>query len=100
MKKQSNKTEKAQWPDDEIGKLSSKIEKKELELNPKLKKKSDLDLGLASRISTDLVGGILAGLIIGIYFDKLLESKPIFVIICLILGIAAGIKSIMKHLGN
>ncbi|MBP7190275.1 MAG: AtpZ/AtpI family protein [Rickettsiaceae bacterium] len=100
MKKTNNKSDNFAWTENKIKSLDSKIKSKQQELRKDLPKKPSIDLSLASKISADLVGGIVAGLIIGIYFDKLLESKPIFVIICLIFGIAAGIKNVIKHLGS
>ena len=45
-------------------------------------------------IATDLVSGVLVGLIGGFYLDKWLQTKPLFMIICLVIGIAAGFRMI------
>lgn len=45
-------------------------------------------------IAIELVAGIISGVIIGLLFDNLFDSKPIFLIICLILSIIATFKTI------
>ncbi|CAM9999717.1 unnamed protein product [Choristocarpus tenellus] len=38
----------------------------------------------------------IVGLIIGVFFDNLFDSKPIFLIICIILAMVASLRSIWK----
>ncbi len=45
-------------------------------------------------VAIELVAGTIAGVIIGLLFDNLFDSKPIFLIICLILSIIATFKTI------
>jgi len=45
-------------------------------------------------ILSDLLAGILVGLVLGLYLDKWLHTKPLFIIICLILGLLASIRMI------
>lgn len=47
-------------------------------------------------IGIELVAGALAGLIIGVFLDKLFTTKPIFLIICLSFGIIASFKTILQ----
>ena len=49
-------------------------------------------------IATDLVSGVLVGLIGGFYLDKWLQTKPLFMIICLVIGIAAGFRMIWREM--
>ena len=49
-------------------------------------------------IGTDLVSGVLVGLVIGISIDKWLETKPVFMIICLMLGVLASLKMIWREM--
>jgi ATP synthase protein I len=51
-------------------------------------------------IATDLVSGVLVGLAGGFYLDKWLDTKPLFIIICLFLGIAAGFRMIWREMKN
>ena len=47
-------------------------------------------------IAIELVAGTMVGVIIGLFFDKTFDSKPIFLIICLLLSTAATFKSILN----
>jgi F0F1-type ATP synthase assembly protein I len=48
------------------------------------------------KAATDLVSCVLVGTIMGVYLDKWLHSSPLCLIICILLGSAAGFKAIMK----
>jgi ATP synthase protein I len=55
----------------------------------------------AFNIAVELVSGVIVGVIIGLLFDKLFDSKPIFLIICLILSMIAAFKLIWnKYIKN
>ena len=49
-------------------------------------------------IATDLVSGVLVGLVGGFYLDKWLDTKPLFIVICIIIGIAAGFRMIWREM--
>ena len=51
---------------------------------------------LGFRIATDLVVAVLAGLGIGWGLDKLLGTQPVFLLIFMPLGIAAGILNVIR----
>ena len=53
-------------------------------------------LGLALRISTELVAAVFVATFIGYYLDKWLGTKPIFIIILFMVGIAAGIFNVVR----
>ena len=53
-------------------------------------------IGLAFRLSTELVSGIVVGSVMGWSLDKWLGSQPWFFLIFFILGIAAGIINVIK----
>lgn len=57
----------------------------------KMGKNPHLAIILVSAVSANLAGGTLFGIFLGIEADKLLSTKPIFTIICLLVGLAAGI---------
>lgn len=65
----------------------------------KAKNKKDKNPYIAStnqafNIAVELVSGVIVGVIVGLLFDKLFDSKPIFLIICLILSMIAAFKLI------
>jgi len=47
-------------------------------------------------IAAELVAGVLVGVIIGLMMDNLFASKPLFLIICIILAVVAAFRSIWK----
>jgi len=49
-------------------------------------------------IATDLVAGVLVGLVGGFYLDKWLGTKPLFIIICLVIGILAGFRMVWREM--
>jgi len=51
---------------------------------------------LAWRMVIELVAGLLIGLGIGIGLDALFGTRPVFLVIFTLLGIAAGIKTMMR----
>ena len=57
-------------------------------------------IGLAFRLSTELVSGIVVGSIMGWSLDKWLGSQPWFFLVFFILGIAAGIINVIKTAKN
>ena len=57
-------------------------------------------IGMAFRLSTELVSGILVGSVMGWSIDKWLGSQPWFFLIFFILGIAAGIINVIKTAKN
>lgn len=50
----------------------------------------------ATRISIELMAGIIVGTAFGFYLDKWLDTLPIFFIIGFFLGVAAGALNIYK----
>ena len=52
--------------------------------------------GLAMRITTDLMSGVLIGGIMGWSFDKLFGTSPWLLMVFFILGVAAGISNVIR----
>lgn len=67
----------------------------------KPKVKDPAGTNTAFNIAVELVSGVIVGVIIGMFFDKLFDSKPVFLIICLMLSSAAAFKLIWnKYIKN
>ena len=65
----------------------------------KLKKKTEpKGLGVGMKISLDLISPIIVGILIGLGFDKIFSTKPIFFLIFLLLGIITGFISVIKSM--
>ena len=59
-------------------------------------KNNNSTIGTALRISTELVAAVFVASLIGHYIDKWLGTKPVFLIILLLVGIAAGIFNVVR----
>ena len=83
--------------------MNSNLEKfkerlKNIEENRHKKKTEPQGLGLAMKISLDLISPIIVGILIGLGFDKIFSTKPIFFLIFLLLGIITGFLSVIKSM--
>ena len=65
-------------------------------INNKKKNKNFKDFGVYLKSGVELVSAIIVALVIGIFLDNYFQSKPIFLIIFLILGFAAGIMNVYR----
>lgn len=53
-------------------------------------------LGLATRAVTELVVGLLVAMGLGWMLDRYLDTQPLFMLLLLPLGLAAGILNVMR----
>jgi len=51
----------------------------------------------AFNVAVELLAGVIVGVIMGLFFDNMFDSKPLFLILCLVLGIIASFKSIWNR---
>ena len=54
----------------------------------------------AFSISIEIVAGVIVGLMTGILLDRIFTTKPLFLIICLTLGMIASAKVIWQKVKN
>ena len=83
--------------------MNSNLEKfkerlKNIEENRYRKKTEPKGLGIGMKISLDLISPIIVGILIGLGFDKIFSTKPIFFLIFLLLGIITGFISVIKSM--
>ena len=78
--------------------LASRIKKKKSKnlKSEKITKQNNSALGLGLKLATDFVVTIIVGCLIGLGVDKILETKPIFFLIFLFLGIAGAFLNIYR----
>jgi ATP synthase protein I len=55
---------------------------------------------LAWRMVTELVSGMLLGLALGWGFDSLFGTRPVFLVLFVLLGFAAGVRVMMRTAGE
>ncbi len=83
--------------------MNSNLEKfkerlKNIEENRYKKKTEPKGLGIGMKISLDLISPIIVGILIGLGFDKIFSTKPVFFLIFLLLGILTGFISVIKSM--
>lgn len=54
-------------------------------------------LGDAYKIGIELVAGMLVGIIIGFALDDVFDTKPLFLILFLIVGFATGVRNVIRN---
>lgn len=57
-------------------------------------------IGDAMRVSVELVAGVGIGGMLGYWMDKWLDTSPIFLFICFVLGVAGSMMNIYRHLSD
>ena len=57
-------------------------------------------LGVAFKMSTELVAAVLIGAFIGFILDSWFDTKPILIIIFFLMGVAAGITNVFRSAKN
>ena len=82
--------------DDPIAALDTRIQKAKAEQQEEeaVNRQNPLNAG---RIISELVAGIVVGMLMGYYADEWLETSPVFFIICTFFGLAAGVLNIYKQ---
>ena len=96
----NSKGKKKSDASDLIKKIDEFNEKERLTKTSNNFEKRGNSIGLAFRLSTELVSGIVVGSVMGWSLDKWLGSQPWFFLIFFILGIAAGIINVIKTAKN
>jgi ATP synthase protein I len=86
-----------------------KLEKKIQELSDKLEDtrtsnkptdKTASNMSFAFKISSELIAGIAIGGFVGYYADEYFQTKPLFLIIFLLLGVAASLLNLYREIKN
>ena len=62
--------------------------------------KSSSNLGIAFKLSTELVATVAVGTIIGFILDDWFDTKPWLILIFFFVGVAAGILNVVKSAKN
>ena len=57
-------------------------------------------IGIAFKISTELVSAVVVGTIIGFILDKTFGTKPWLILIFFFVGVIAGISNVIKSAKN
>lgn len=57
---------------------------------------SPSQMGIAFRLVTELLAGVIVGGAIGWALDRVFHTSPILLIVCFLLGVAAGILNVQR----
>ena len=84
--------------DEEKFKTRLKIAKNKIDSDKNNKNKSNHRsyLGIAFKMSTELVSAVVVGTIIGFILDKTFGTKPWLILIFFFVGVIAGITNVIK----
>ena len=64
--------------------------------NSKKKEDAKSNLGIAFKMSTELVSAVVVGTIIGFILDNWFRTKPWLILIFFFVGVIAGIMNVVK----
>ena len=82
---------------DRLSKLDDKIDDAQRRRpEPEPDTGSGKAMGYGLRMATDIIAAILVGAAIGWYLDKWLGTKPILLLIFIALGLAAGVRNVIR----
>lgn len=88
---------------DELNKLSEKIKKAKIvrrdapeNIEEGMDPETAREMSLGMRLGVELLAGIITGSIIGYFFDYIFNTMPLFLVIFLLLGAAAGFWTVYK----
>jgi ATP synthase protein I len=81
---------------EELRALGKKLEEARRQREPRRNEAPPTPLGIASRFATEMVVAIAFGGGLGWLLDRLLGTRPIFIVVMFVLGAAAGIRNVMR----
>ena len=67
-----------------------------LKKNKDLKKSSSSNIGVAFKLSTEMVAAVVVGTIIGFILDNWFGTKPWLILIFFFVGVVAGILNVIR----
>ena len=82
-----------------IKEISTRLEIAKKKIKKKYTKKEGTNaasFGQAFKISTELVAAVVVGSTLGFILDSWFDTKPLFTICFFFMGVAAGIKSVIR----
>jgi ATP synthase protein I len=81
---------------DELRALGKRLDEVRRQKEPRSPEAPPTSLGIATRFATELVVAVAFGGGLGWVLDRWLGTKPIFLLVLVLLGAAAGIRNVMR----
>ncbi len=76
--------------------LEERLNRARIKVEPEKQEENPSAMGLAFRMGIDLVAGVGVGLAIGLTLDDWLATPPVFLLVFLVLGFAAGVRNVIR----
>jgi ATP synthase protein I len=84
-------------PDEKrLAELGSRLQKARGNVETRPQAGSQSQMGIAFRLVADLLAGVIVGGGIGWALDRVFETSPILLIVMFLLGVAAGMRNLMR----
>ncbi len=80
---------------DDLRALGARLDKVRRQKEPRRQQAPPSSLGIASRFATELVVAVAVGGGLGWLLDHFLGTRPVFIVVMVLLGAAAGIRNVM-----
>ena len=81
---------------DDLHALGKRLDEVRRQNEPRREEAPQTSLSIASRFATELVVAVAFGGGLGWALDRWLGTKPIFLLVLVVLGMAAGIRNVMR----
>jgi len=81
---------------DELRALGQRLDKARRQSEPRRQEAPPSSAGIAGRFATELVVAVVVGGGLGWLLDRVLGTRPIFLVVMFMLGAAAGIRNVMR----
>lgn len=81
---------------DDLNALGRKLEEARRQTEPRRAEAPPTSLGIAFRFATELMVAVAFGGGLGWLLDRYLGTRPLFLVVMVVLGAAAGIRNVMR----
>jgi len=81
---------------DELRALGKRLDEARRQTEPRKQEAPPTTIGIATRLSTEMVVAVAVGGGLGWALDHFLGTRPIFLVVMFLLGAAAGIRNVMR----
>jgi ATP synthase protein I len=81
---------------DDLRALRERLEEAKRQAEPRRDEAPPTPMGIATRFATEMLVAVLFGAGLGWVLDRFLHTRPLFLVVLVVLGAAAGIRNVMR----